>query len=440
MATLASPSISETARAPKLEYTRPWMAPYQTSAIFEAMDTNRRPARYALIEATTKAGKTAGCLVWLMEKALQGQKNHNFWWVAPINTQADVAFNRMREGIPRILYTADLTHKKITLVNGAVIWFKSADNPDSLFGDDVHAAVIDEASRVKEEAWHAIRTTLTATKGPLRIIGNVKGRKNWFYALSRRAEKGQPGMSYHKMTAYDAIAAGVLDREEIEDARTQLPDHVFRELYLAEPSDDGGNPFGIAAIEACIKPLSTGSPRFWGWDLAKRQNWTVGIGLDAQGDACRFHRFQKPWDDTIEEIWRVVGGTRALVDSTGVGDPILEMLQKKPGNKFEGYTFNQSSKQKLMEGLAVKIQSQEIGYPEGPIASELMEFEYEYTKTGVRYSAPEGFEDDCVMALALAAYHMITRPAPIKARPDILQRVLASGGRNSGRIPHTRLG
>ena len=38
--------------------------------------------------------------------------------------------------------------------------------------------MIDEASRMKEDAWTAIQSTLTATRGPVRIIGNVKGEKN----------------------------------------------------------------------------------------------------------------------------------------------------------------------------------------------------------------------------------------------------------------------
>ena len=63
-------------------------------------------------------------------------------------------------------------------------------------------------------------------------------------------------MSYQKITAYDAIDAGILSEDEIEDARRQLPDNVFRELYLAEPSDDEGNPFGIIAIYDCIAPMS----------------------------------------------------------------------------------------------------------------------------------------------------------------------------------------
>jgi hypothetical protein len=62
-----------------------------------------------------------------------------------------------------------------------------------------------------------------------------------------------------------------------------------------------------------------------------------------------------------------------------------------------------------MEGLAVAIQARHITYPEGAIVNELEAFEYEYTRTGVRYSAPEGLHDDCVMALALAV-HKTTRP------------------------------
>jgi hypothetical protein len=89
---------------------------------------------------------------------------------------------------------------------------------------------------------NTVRSTLTATRGPARIIGNVKGRKNWFFALCRRAEAGEAGLSYHKLIAADAVDAGVLADEEVEDARRILPDAVFRELYLAEPSRVGQSP------------------------------------------------------------------------------------------------------------------------------------------------------------------------------------------------------
>ena len=378
------------------ELKLPRLYPAQRKAIFA-------PERYSIIEASTKAGKTVGCMVWLLSRAWEdGGIGRNYWWVAPVSEQANIAFKRIRNGLsmkpaPKI----NLTNKTIELPNGATIWFKSGDTPDSLYGEDVHAVVIDEASRVKEDSWYAIRSTLTQTRGQVRIIGNVKGRKNWSYQLARKAESGAPDMSYHKLTALDAVAGGVLDPAEVDDARRMLPEHVFRELYLAEPADDGGNPFGAAAIEACVAPMSSEPPICYGSDLAKSFDYTVCIGIDKNGTVCRFERWQSPWIDTKKRIALLCGSTPVLMDSTGVGDPIVEDLQRERLN-VEGFKFNSSSKQQLMEGLQEAISERLIRFPDGTIKKELDIFEYEYTRNGVKYSAPPGQHDDCVMALALA--------------------------------------
>jgi hypothetical protein len=400
--------MTTTAPRKAVRYQRPRLYPKQAAFLFT-------PARYSLTEASTKSGKTVGCIVWLFEQAaVHGGPGRNYWWVAPTFPVAKIAFRRMKRSVPRTLYTTNESELTLTLANGSVIWFKGADHPDSLYGEDVYAAVIDEASRMKDEAWHAVRSTLTATQGPVRIIGNVKGRRNWFYNLARKAEAGAPDMAYFKLTAYDAVDGGVLELAEVEDAKSVLPEQVFRELYLAEPSDDGGNPFGVNAIRACIAPMATTPPDVWGWDLAKSQDWTVGIALDAGGQTCRLERFQRTWDATILAIRWETGEVQALVDSTGVGDPVLESLQKGRSN-FEGYKFTQPSKQQLMEGLAVAIQQRQVTYPEGPIVNELLAFEYEYTRTGARYSAPEGLHDDCVMALALAVHRRTHRAVSPRA-------------------------
>jgi len=387
------------------------MYPKQSAAIFN-------DARYSFIEASTKSGKTVGCIVWLAEKAMEGKSGQNFWWVAPTFPVSSIAFTRMKRAIPMEFYKYNQTEPSITLVNGAKIWFKSGDKPDTRYGEDVYAAVIDEASRAKEDSWWAVRSTLTATRGPVRIIGNVKGRKNWFWNMARTAQQGEPNMQYHRMTADDAVAGGVLDQEEIEDAKRVLPEAVFKELYDAEAADDGGNPFGLSHIEALVSPLSKKKPVAWGWDLAKKQDYTVGIALDEDRRVCQFHRFQKSWADTTAFIRQVTKGTKALVDSTGVGDAILEALQGvsgtvrpskgihgeiiTPGSNYEGFIFSSPSKQQLMEELASKIQHAEVQFPAGHIQDELESFEYEYTRTGVRYQAPEGLYDDCVCSLALA--------------------------------------
>ncbi len=407
-----------TAKNIKLNYTQPYLYPKQKAAIFD-------PHRVLVCEASTKSGKTSGCVVWLFEQALQGKKNQHYWWIAPVHAQALIAFNRMRRAVSPDLIEVNLGRSSITLINGAIISFLSADNPDSLYGEDVHAAVVDEASRMKHDAYIALYTTLTATRGPMRIIGNVKGRKNWFYELARRAEQGgNPDLAYHRLTADDAVAAGVFPEEEVASARRSgMPEAVFRELYYAEASDDQGNPFGIDAIRKCIIPqLSVRKPDVWGWDLAKSHDWTVGVGLDSDGNVCRFERWQSPWEATNLRIQGLTNNVRALVDSTGVGDPVLERLQKNPGSKYEGYKFTLQSKQQLMEGLAVAIQTQSVKFPAGVITQELEVFEYEYTQNGCRYSAPDGYFDDCVCALALAVQHRLHSKPMIKISKDVMLR------------------
>jgi len=378
----------------RVEWQRPHLYKKQLDAIFTT-------ARYAIIEASTKSGKTVGCLTWLIEQAVMGKDGRNYWWVAPSFRQAAIAFRRAKGGLSRDTFSSNDTNLMLKLCNGAMIWFISGEIPDNLYGEDVYACVIDEASRLREAAWHAIRSTLTATRGPIRIIGNVKGRKSWFYKLARKAEAGEPDMHFSRIQAKDAVAAGVLAAEEIADAKSKLPDNVFKELYEAEPGDDSGNPFGLEAIRKCTQLMSLTTPICYGVDLAKSTDWTVIIGLDEAGNCCYYERFQRPWLETVKRIKDVVGHTQCLMDSTGVGDAVVEFIQRNYGSNFEGFKFSATSKQQLMEGLTLAVQGSAITFPQ-EVADEMEEFEYTYTRTGVFYSAPEGLHDDCVCALALA--------------------------------------
>ena len=384
----------------------PRLYPQQKAAVCD-------PARYSYIEASTKSGKTAGCLTWILGRAWnRGFPGRNSWWIAPVYSQAKaLGYERLKRMLassdPRKLsWNENASDLWIELANGARIYFKGSDKPDSLYGEDVYDVVIDEASRCKEEAWYAIRSVITATKGRVRAIGNVRGRRNWFYRGARMAEAGEPDYAYHKLTAQDAIAAGIFDPGELEDAKRSLPPDIFRELYYAEPSDEGGNPFGLSAIAACtLDKLAEGAPVAYGVDLAKSVDWTVICGLDAAGRVCHLERFRLDWGATRRQVIAAIGNVPAYCDSTGVGDPIVEDMQRVcpqvSGFKFTGGAAG--SKQQLMLGLASAIQQQEVLFPAGWLCHELESFEFQYSPTaGVRYNAPGSQHDDGVDALALA--------------------------------------
>jgi phage FluMu gp28-like protein len=139
----------------------------------------------------------------------------------------------------------------------------------------------------------------------------------------------------------------------------------------------------------------------YGIDLAKSVDYTVIIGLDRFGQVCSFDRFQRPWNETKEIIMRLPAKVPLRIDSTGVGDPIVEDVQRQR-DLVTGVKYTSQTKQQLMEGLAAAIQQRKITFPEGVITAELESFEFEMTRTGVKYTAPPGMHDDCVNALALA--------------------------------------
>ena len=215
-----------------LNIVRPNLASYQHEFLYN-------DARFTITESSTKAGKTFAHIWWIYERAHEhwNRSNYNHWWVAPVSSQSKIAFTRLKIKLERTgLYKINESNMTITCPNGAMIHFKSADKPDSLYGEDVYSVVFDEAPRGKVAAYYALRSTITATRGVMKMIGNFGGVSNWMHQLKEKS-KTDSQYAYYKVTAWDAVEAGILQREEIEQAQRDLPPKIFKQLYLAEEQE-----------------------------------------------------------------------------------------------------------------------------------------------------------------------------------------------------------
>jgi hypothetical protein len=212
-------------------------------------------SRFTITEASTKVGKTYSHIIWLFGKAHEShvEAGQNFWWVAPVYNQAKIAFNRLRRYLAESgVYRFNESNLIIYCPNGGEIHFKSAEKPDNLYGEDVYAAVFDEAPRAREEAWFALRSTLSSTKAPCKLIGNFGGISNWVHKLKEKS-KTDNQYEYFKITCWDAVAEGILDEGEVLQAKKDLPIKIFKELYEAEASEDEGQ---LILNESIIKLFS----------------------------------------------------------------------------------------------------------------------------------------------------------------------------------------
>jgi len=347
--------------------------------------------RFVVVMCGRRFGKSELSQILIIKEALNGGQ---VAYITPTYGLAQVFFERLTKVLP---FKSNISKLKIYCPNEGSIEFFTGERLDNLRGRKFHLVIIDEAAFIAdlEDGWNnSIRPTLTDYEGKAVFLSTPRG-KNFFYSLFMKM--GENDWQSFKFSTYDNPH---INPREIDEARIQLPEVVFEQEYMANPSENSANPFGNAFIKRCVKPISAQPIVCYGIDLAKSVDFTVIIGLDKDGNVAYFDRFQMDWHNTKETIKRLPPAP-IVVDSTGVGDPILEDLLRE-GVNIEGLKFTSQSKQQLMEGLASAIQQGRIGFPEGVIVDELDVFEYQFTAHGVRYSAPSGFHDDTVMALALA--------------------------------------
>jgi len=385
-----------------------WLYPKQRDAVFHDQP-------FGIVEASTKAGKTVSHLHWLMGEALQAGTPDEAvcWWLAPTYHQAKIAFNLARtryseSGFITRVNSGDPV--SVTLANGAKIEFRSADRDDNLYGFQVWAAVMDEASRMPngENIWLAFISVTTFTSqiggGRIRIIGNVRGRNNWAYQQARRAENGEEDWHYAAITAQDAIDAGVLTDKVIARAKRELSEEEFEELYFNKPRDELLNPFGPDAIRDCTMDadwMGEGPAVTYGLDLARKRDYTVCIGLNRDLEVCKVYRSKADWEVQKHDLREFCERQPVLMDATGLGDVMLSELQIA-GVDAREFVFSYQGKTNLVRRLGVALRDRAVKFPDGEISRELHAFETHETEGGrLTYNAPPNEHDDCVIALAL---------------------------------------
>lgn len=333
------------------------------------------PAKYRIVIASTKVGKTYSCMSYIVKRALEGVDGNIFWWVAPIRSQAKIAFRRIKKMLSKHgdIFKINKSELIIRFPNGSELHFKSADNPDSLYGEGVNFVVFDEFTRASFESWVSVRSTLTQTKGDAILIGNYTGESNWGVQLREKAMEENSAYKFWKLTAWDAVEAGILDAEEVEQAAKDLPLPIFRALYLAE---GGFNP-DLLVDQESVNDLFTNTQiqptgeYFISADIAMqgKDKLVIGVwnGWVLEEIKVLHSSDGKEVEDLIRELKNKynVPNSRIIYDAVGVGNYLQGYF--KNALAFNGSkvalgtkrTFENRRSQALYE-LSVKIKDRAI--------------------------------------------------------------------------------
>ncbi len=340
--------------------------------------------------------------------------------LAPSYNQANIMFWEITTLLSKsiLVHLIERIYKtpfsRIIFKNGSEIHARSTTKPEYLRGHKAHRVILDEAAYIPDEVIsQVVEPMLADFNGSWIKIGTPFGRNHFYDSYLKGQSDAYPDYSSFRFSSLDNphISSEFIEKKRREYGESSI---IFRTEYLAEFVEDQNAVFtwkdiqkNISNIELLDRAEHIDRVYVIGADLAKYQDYTVIIVLDATEKPYKLVHFQrfhrKPYAEVIlklQELHRRFNQAKVLIDSTGVGDPVLEELQSIGA---EGYVFTSKSKVQLIQRLQAAIEGGDVKYPYiEELIKELQFFEYQLTRTGVKMEAKQGMHDDCVIALALA--------------------------------------
>ena len=364
------------------------------------------PARFRVVDAGRRFGKTRLGVMECLEVASKGKRA---WWVAPSFPISQVGWRPLKRLAGRIP-GADvrLSEMSVVLPSGGEVRVRSADNPDSLRGEGLDFVVLDECAFMKPEAWsEALRPALSDKQGRALFISTPRGR-NWFWELYQRGLRGEDG---YQSFRYPTAANPHIPATEIDAAKRELPELIFRQEYLAEFIDDSGGVFRrvqeAARVERIENPIP-GRTYTAGVDVASAIDYTVVCIMDSGSKELvhmdRFNRVDyNVLEDRLAALYHRFKLSNMTIEVNSIGQGVIDHLAGR-GMSIIPFQTTNATKQAAITALQSAFEHGEIGIIDDPVLiGELLSFEGKRNPSGsFSYSAPEGMHDDTVMALAIA--------------------------------------
>lgn len=398
-----------------VERDLPTLHPHQATMIDESK-------RFNVVCCGRRFGKTTMGLNILVEPALRGVPAA---WFAPTYKMLIPVWRELISLLAPITLRRSETEHRLELVTGGVVEMWSLDDIDGCRGRAYARVVLDEAARVVklEEAWtKTIRPTLTDDAGDAWFLSTPRGM-NYYYTLWSRGDSTDwaDWAAWQKPTTDNPY----IDPKEVDAARRELPELVFAQEYLAAFIPDAAGVFrrvreAATAIEQ-TEPVP-GHEYAISADWAKHQDFTVLCVWDVTARELVFlDRFQQI-DYELQ-----LGRLRALCErykpigfipeKNSIGDVLIERISRQPWAPpaILPFTTTNASKAVAVEAFSLALEQGEVRFIDNPVLiGELHAYSAARSPSGLlRYGAPEGQHDDCVMA-AIIGWYAIADVGPVE--------------------------
>lgn len=329
----------------------------------------------------------------------------------------------------------------LRFANGCKIYSLSS-NPDAQAGKRGDRILDEFALHPDPRKLWSIAYPGITWGGNMEIISTHRGENNLFNQLIQEARHGgnPKGISLHRVTLQDALDQGFLAKLKAklpkDDPRLDMDEaayfdyirsgcideEAFLQEYMCVPADEQSAFISYELLDACTMHPSedwkTGNPGgeyFLGVDVGRKHDLTCLFLLERVGDVLYTRRLDIMQGETyaaqqaaISEYARLPWVRRVCIDATGIGNMLVENLQREHGAKVEPVMFTAGVKEDLALTLRRRMEDRALRLPADPkLAADLRSIRKETTSAGnVRYVGERNADGhaDRFWALALAIH------------------------------------
>ena len=231
------------------------------------------------------------------------------------------------------------------------------------------------------------------------LFGEVK------FAMEYLAEFRDDERSYYPMSLLRGCVhvCGSLNHCEYCEllSENNLESKLPPETELYAGYDPGGmkDPAALVVVEKCKTNSQGGKPAF---RVVKTKTFLSASSKAGESASNPYSRFTVE----ISDLHKSTHFKKVLVDSTGLGAPIVELCKELGLPTFE-MKFTASSKEEILFNLKVLLERKQIVLPadDSTLLASLNCIEAERTRSGgYSFDHPAGSHDDLAYALALAVW------------------------------------
>lgn len=381
-------------------------------------------ARFKTISGAARTGKDRSCTMEFTDKFIQmlnEDRDYTYvpkvhgWIIAPTFRLAGQLLREIMNTFPRdLILNFDKENLAIDTVNGGLIEFRSADDPDSLVSVGLDIVWITEAARIKQ--FDIVVGNITdrldspgrgpnGTGGLLLVNSSPRGRTYFNEVCKWGIDGGQkqrpnwetfyvsrwdnPYFANLRYKVFDKRIMKWVDRGDDpylsaertyeEDLMLSRSDRQYREDILGIPSDDAGTQFPnfreTAVIEKpslpkeqlrqYIKDIQTPKSYYTysiGYDPAKSIDGAcIAVYCENTGEVVELMQLEKvPYSVQInlylKELVKKWNYAVVRYGKTGLGEA-LEDIFKLAGIAYIAYPEQGKNKEKLVENLTALVKS-----------------------------------------------------------------------------------